>query len=60
MSIGAFTHSIEDQFSAMYKGKGKGKVRDEFLDYCVSRVDPEDRGPAFHLDECLHGRNGMN
>ncbi|CAE7769965.1 unnamed protein product [Symbiodinium sp. CCMP2456] len=26
------------------KGKGKGKVRDEFLDYCVSRVDPEDRG----------------
>ncbi|CAE7902222.1 unnamed protein product, partial [Symbiodinium necroappetens] len=28
----------------MYKGKGKGKVRDEFLDYCVSRVDPEDRG----------------
>ena len=32
----------------MYKGKGKGKgkgrVSDEFLDYCVSRVDPEDKG----------------
>ena len=34
---------------AMYsdKGKGKGKRSDSaYLDYCVSRVDPDDQGSS--------------